>query len=255
MADEAVGGKRVLIAAGGTGGHIFPALAFGRWLAAEKKAERVTWLSGNRALEIEIYRSQGVVPESLPLSGSPLGSSSLAQNVRRWGELLRVFFRTGKLMRRLRPDICFLFGGYVSLMPLLWCRFLRIPAVMHEQNARAGKVTRLASRLGVPVASGWNECGGLKGPFTNAGVPVRRLERMERRDAARALNVEVHEDDLVIGVIGGSLSSASLNALPGKFSKAPGIKAGLWKAESRRPVFVVLGENADAGAAAPSVHF
>ncbi|MDR3231769.1 MAG: UDP-N-acetylglucosamine--N-acetylmuramyl-(pentapeptide) pyrophosphoryl-undecaprenol N-acetylglucosamine transferase [Synergistaceae bacterium] len=246
MADEAISVKTALIVAGGTGGHIFPALAFGQWLEAEKKANRVVWLSGSRALEVEIYASRGIVPERLPLSGSPLGSSSVVQNFRRWGGLFRAFFQTGKLMRRLRPDICFLFGGYVSLMPLLWCRFLGIPLVMHEQNARAGKVTRLASRMGAPVAAGWDECGGLKGPFTRVGVPVRRLERMEKRDAARALNVDVREDDLVIGVIGGSLSSASLNALPEKLSGASeGETTGVG---ARRPVFVVLGENGDASA-------
>ncbi|MDR1873768.1 MAG: UDP-N-acetylglucosamine--N-acetylmuramyl-(pentapeptide) pyrophosphoryl-undecaprenol N-acetylglucosamine transferase [Synergistaceae bacterium] len=240
----------VLIVAGGTGGHIFPALAFGQWLRSQKKAERVAYISGNRALEAEIYASQGIVPECLPLSGSPLGTSSVLQVVRRSSSLFGAFFRTGKIMRRLRPDLCFLFGGYVSLMPLLWCRLLRIPAVMHEPNACAGKVTRLASRLGVSVAAGWNECRGLSAPFVTTGIPVRRVKKMERRDAARALNADAGED-LVIGVIGGSLSSASLNALPGKLMEA--LRSGTTDGKERRPAFVVLGD--PPGVAVPSIHF
>jgi UDP-N-acetylglucosamine--N-acetylmuramyl-(pentapeptide) pyrophosphoryl-undecaprenol N-acetylglucosamine transferase len=213
----------VLIAAGGTGGHIFPALAFGDWLLEHGKAGRIRYLSGSRPLETEIYRSRGVEPVQLPLSGSPLGSSSAAKSLWRWTALLRAFFQTGVLLTRERPDVCFLFGSYVSLAPLLWCRLLRIPAVMHEQNACAGKATRLAARLGAPVASGWNECRGLRaGSFTPVGVPVRALKKIPRLEAAAALGLDIRairEGDLVAGVIGGSLGSASLEALVERLSE------------------------------------
>lgn len=238
-------GLKVLIVAGGTGGHIFPALAFGEWLTAQKKADRVTYLSGNRPLELEIYRSRGVDSVCLPLRGSPLGTSSPAQIYDRCMGLLRAFFQTRKILSRERPDICFLFGGYVSLMPLLWCHFLKIPAVVHEQNAYAGRVTRLASRMGATIASGWQECRGISGPVTPAGIPVRPLRKIARRDAARLLGVGVDDDDLVIGIVGGSLGSASLNTLPENVKKTQGM---------RRVVFVVLGENRDA-AVDPSVCF
>lgn len=228
--------SKVLIVAGGTGGHIFPALAFGEWLMARQKAEQVIWLSGSRPLEIEIYRSRNVEPRRLSPAGSPLGSTSPSAILHRCLGLLRAFFQTRKIFREERPDICFLFGGYVSLMPLLWSRILRVPAVMHEQNAHAGRVTRLASRLGVPVASGWRECHGLSKPYTTVGIPVRPLKKIDRRDAARMLDVRVDDGDLVIGVIGGSLSSASLNALPRKMARES-------DTEGRRRIFVILGDN------------
>jgi UDP-N-acetylglucosamine--N-acetylmuramyl-(pentapeptide) pyrophosphoryl-undecaprenol N-acetylglucosamine transferase len=153
--------RKILIVAGGTGGHIFPALAFGRWILDQKKNEGVSYLSGDRPLELEIYASQGIEPYRLFLSGSPLGSPSILRNARRWMELFRSFFQVGRFLRRERPDACFLFGGYVSLLPLLWCRFLKIPILAHEQNACAGKVTKLASYLGAPVAAGWSQCRGL----------------------------------------------------------------------------------------------
>jgi UDP-N-acetylglucosamine--N-acetylmuramyl-(pentapeptide) pyrophosphoryl-undecaprenol N-acetylglucosamine transferase len=246
------GSDDVLIAAGGTGGHIFPALAFGGWLRAHGKAGRIRYLSGSRPLEAEIYRSQGVEPIRLPLPGSPLGSASAARNLRRWADLLRSFFRTGVLLTRERPDVCFLFGSYVSLAPLLWCRLLRIPAVMHEQNACAGKVTRLAARLRVPVASGWDECRGLSAPFTPAGVPVRAPEKIPRREAASALGLDVREEDLAVGVIGGSLGSASLNALVERLSGSAPAAAN---ARGGRLVLVVLGDMPESASPRPGVHF
>ncbi|MDR2175005.1 MAG: UDP-N-acetylglucosamine--N-acetylmuramyl-(pentapeptide) pyrophosphoryl-undecaprenol N-acetylglucosamine transferase [Synergistaceae bacterium] len=250
-------GSSVLIAAGGTGGHIFPALAFGNWLREHGKAGRIRYLSGSRPLEAEIYRSQGVDPIRLPLPGSPLGGASAAQNFQRWTALLRSFFRTGVLLTRDRPDVCFLFGGYVSAAPLLWCRLLRIPAVMHEQNACAGKVTRLAARLGVPVASGWDECRGLGGRrFVPVGIPVRALKRLPRRDAAAALGLDAREEDLIAGVIGGSLGSASMNALVDRLSaKPPESVLNAQKARGGRFILVVLGDAPSSAVPRPNVRF
>jgi UDP-N-acetylglucosamine--N-acetylmuramyl-(pentapeptide) pyrophosphoryl-undecaprenol N-acetylglucosamine transferase len=128
-----------------------------------------------------------------------------------------------------------MFGSYVSAAPLLWCKWLGVPAIAHEQNACAGKVTKLAARLGIPVASGWRECSGVSGAF-HTGVPVRSFERLSRQEAASMLSLEIEDGDLAIGVAGGSLGSAPLTALIGKLSGDSAKTAG------RRIVFVVLGD-------------
>ena len=215
--------KKVLIVAGGTGGHIFPALAFGRWLLDQGEAESVVYMSGSRPLEAEIYASGGIEPFRLPLSGSPLGGG-LWSAFGRCAGLFRSFFGTRFFLKRERPDVCFLFGGYVSLAPLLWCKWLGVPVIAHEQNACAGKVTRLAARMGVPVASGWSECSGVSNAF-HVGVPVRSFKRLSRPDAVSALGVNVAPGDLVVGVIGGSLGSAQLSALVARVEKV-GKKSG-----------------------------
>ncbi|GHV45820.1 UDP diphospho-muramoyl pentapeptide beta-N acetylglucosaminyl transferase [Synergistales bacterium] len=202
--------KKVLIAAGGTGGHIFPALAFGEWIQEEKKARSVVYISGSRALELEIYNSRGVKPICLSLGGSPLGASSGVLKLRRCFELFSAFLRVGTLFFREKPDACFLFGSYVSLPFLFWSFILRVPVALHEQNSCAGKVTRLASFLGVPIASGWEECRGLSKPFTPVGVPIRRLEKISKPDAASILGLDIGRADFVVGVIGGSIGSASI---------------------------------------------
>ena len=228
--------KKVLIVAGGTGGHIIPALAFGSWILDHGKAESVIYVSGNRPLEIEIYASHGIEPYSLSVAASPLGGtlwSSLRRSV--W-----FFFHSLKdtrfFLRRERPDMCFMFGSYVSLAPLLYCKWLGVPIVAHEQNACSGKVTRVASRMGVPVASGWSECRGVSNAF-HVGIPVRSFRKFSKQEAASALGVKIEDGDLVVGVIGGSLGSAPLSALIGEMSR--GMAA-------RKCVFVVLGDQPDA---------
>jgi UDP-N-acetylglucosamine--N-acetylmuramyl-(pentapeptide) pyrophosphoryl-undecaprenol N-acetylglucosamine transferase len=227
---------KILIVAGGTGGHIFPALAFGRWILQKKKGN-VFYLSGSRSLEIEIYASQGIYPYRLSLSGSPLGSSSFIRRFRRCVELLWSFFQTGYFLKKKRPDICFLFGGYVSLPPLLWCRFLGIRTIMHEQNVCAGKVTRLASYFRIPIASGWNECRGAD-VFTPVGVPVRPLEKISREKASSVFGIDVKNEEVVIGVVGGSLSSASLSASIEKISRNTGFS-------DENCIFIVLSDVPD----------
>ena len=232
--------KKVLIVAGGTGGHIFPALAFGRWILDQGKAESVIYISGSRPLEAEIYASQGIEPYRLPISGSPLGGAICRRTIGHLCSLVTTRF----FLQRERPDVCFLFGSYVSLAPLLWCKWFGVPVIAHEQNACAGKVTRLASRMGVPVALGWNECSMVNGAFP-VGVPVRSFRRLSRQEAASALGIKTEDGDLVIGVIGGSLGSAPLSALIGKMSR---------EMVGRKILFIVLGEQSGASFG-PGVEF
>ncbi|GHS87170.1 UDP diphospho-muramoyl pentapeptide beta-N acetylglucosaminyl transferase [Synergistales bacterium] len=236
--------KKVLIAAGGTGGHIFPALAFGEWIQREKKAESVVYISGNRALELDIYSSRGVEPVSLSLGGSPLGASSIFLKLRRCAELFCAFLRVGVLLCRERRSVCFLFGSYVSLPLLFWSFILRVPVALHEQNSCAGKVARLASFLGIPIASGWEECRGLSKSFTPVGVPIRDLKKISKTDASRALGLNAMDASFVVGVIGGSIGSASLENIIRRLAQ-----------DRRDFVFVALGSPPSEPLSCENLHF
>ena len=200
--------RRVLIAAGGTGGHIVPAAVFGQWLEAHHGAA-VTWLSGSRPLEGEIYGSFGIEPQVLSIEGSPLGVRSPWRVLRRSIGLLKALGETAQSIARARPDVCVLFGGYVSLAPLLVCRVRKIPVVVHEQNAVAGRVTRLASRWGALVGSGWAACEGLSA-FDVTGTPVRKPKPLSPSLAWERLGLELPEGGRIVGVAGGSLGSEGL---------------------------------------------
>lgn len=205
----------IFLAAGGTGGHIIPSAAFGQWLSSH--GEHPVWITGSRPLEREIYAAHGIVPLHLSLEGSPLGVSGW-RSLKRWKDLFFAFFEARKLMKQGGAQMCVLFGGYLSFPVLLAALSLRLPVLMHEQNAVAGKVTRLAAKLGVPVACAWDECAGLpasgrKKPAA-VGMPLRPIALMDKREAQKELLSEPLPDGKkLLVLLGGSLGSGGMKKL------------------------------------------
>ncbi|MBQ3402609.1 MAG: UDP-N-acetylglucosamine--N-acetylmuramyl-(pentapeptide) pyrophosphoryl-undecaprenol N-acetylglucosamine transferase [Synergistaceae bacterium] len=202
--------RRILIASGGTGGHIFPAIVFGRKL--QEQGASVTWLCGSRELEREIYTASGIEPVILPLSGSPMGTRSIAKIFSRILDVFRSLSRTAKCIKSFNPDEVYLFGGYISFAPLVVAKLKGIPVTLHEQNTVAGRVARIAARMGAKIITGWPVCEGIKS-FTYTGIPVREPVRLPRDEALRRLGVNVPEGSKIVGVAGGSLGSGPLSEI------------------------------------------
>lgn len=203
--------KRVIIASGGTGGHIFPAIVFGREL--EKNGAKVSWICGSRKLEREIYNSSGIEPVILPLEGSPMGTRSITKIFSRIADIIRSLRFTSRIVNQINPFEVYVFGGYISFAPMIISLFRKIPVTLHEQNTVAGRVTRLASRLGVKIITGWPVCEGIKN-FTYTGIPVREPERIPRHESLKRLGLEnINENAKIICVAGGSLGSGPLRDL------------------------------------------
>jgi len=205
-------GRKILLAAGGTGGHIWPAISFGQWIVNNQKETSVDYICGVRPLEIEIYGAAGIKPQSLPMEGSPLSGSGITDRISRLGGFFSSFGIACRIVKKSVPDCCVLFGGYISFPVLIACLVLKVPVVMHEQNAYAGKVTRIASKLGVEIYSGWSECIPLRyGRYTKIGVPVRDLKRVEPTEAWSRLGLtgNVPTGPRVV-VFSGSLGSISI---------------------------------------------
>ena len=202
--------KNVLIASGGTGGHIFPAIVFGKNL--QEHGEVVEWLCGSRELERTIYNSAGIEPVCLPLAGSPMGTRSITKILGRIADVFRSVAVTSRVMKTFRPDEVYLFGGYISFAPLLLAKVKGIPVTLHEQNTVAGRVTRLASKLGAKILTGWPVCEGIK-DFTYFGIPVREPVRLEREEALRKLGLNLPAGAKIVGVAGGSLGSGPLSEI------------------------------------------
>ena len=201
---------KILIASGGTGGHIFPAIVFGK--DRQKKGDIVSWLCGSRKLESDIYHSAGIDPVILPLAGSPIGTKSPGKILSRVIAMSKSFSMTAEYIRTFKPDEIYLFGGYISFAPLIIARLKKIPVTVHEQNAVAGRVTKIAAKIGARIITGWPLCEGIKS-FTYTGTPAREPMRISRGEALKILGVKVRESAKIIGVIGGSLGSKPLNKL------------------------------------------
>ncbi|MBQ9882365.1 MAG: UDP-N-acetylglucosamine--N-acetylmuramyl-(pentapeptide) pyrophosphoryl-undecaprenol N-acetylglucosamine transferase [Synergistes sp.] len=202
---------RLLLAAGGTGGHIWPAVSFGRWIKRCHPECEVSYICGSRPLELEIYKAAGISPVVLPAEGSPL-SGSIVQKCRRTAHLLGSYAAARREIARFRPDAALLFGGYLSFPLIAACRASKVRCAMHEQNARAGKVTRFAAKLGLEIYSGWSECVPLSEKhYLYTGVPVRNFGRFPKKEAWRRIGIaEECPEGTVAVAFTGSLGSGSV---------------------------------------------
>jgi UDP-N-acetylglucosamine--N-acetylmuramyl-(pentapeptide) pyrophosphoryl-undecaprenol N-acetylglucosamine transferase len=218
----------MLIVAGGTGGHILPAVAFGDWVRRERPDVTVHYMSGSRPVELEIYRVSEIEPFVMKLSGSPFGISG-AGRVKRLVELVASCAQVWTYMKCLAPDLCVLFGGYASMPALIVAKMKKIRLVLHEQNARAGRVTKLAEKLSVPVASGWETCLPLRrGSFHRVGVPIRKFLKIAKDDAWRVLGQsEWRGGGPVVCVLTGSLGSGTVLETLNSLASSEGFSS--WK--------------------------
>ncbi len=195
---------RLLIAASGTGGHLFPALAVAECL---DDSWQVRWLGVPDRLETEL------VPERFKLNTVKAGGlqgrglSKLVQLLR----LVAAGWRVKRLLQRERVELVFTTGGYIAAPAILAARLSGIPAVLHEANAIPGRVTRLLARfcsavaVGLPVAS--ERIPGCTPQLT--GMPVRSAFLEAQPLPAWVPN---GEGPLLV-VIGGSQGAVGLNRM------------------------------------------
>lgn len=135
----------VLVAAGGTGGHMFPALALCREL--QRRGREVALLTDARgARYVGPGLERHVVPAASPAAGSP------GQRLKAAASLARGLFESVTIFRQLRPVAAAAFGGYASVPAAMAARLARVPLLIHEQNAVFGRANRLAARFARVVA-------------------------------------------------------------------------------------------------------
>jgi UDP-N-acetylglucosamine--N-acetylmuramyl-(pentapeptide) pyrophosphoryl-undecaprenol N-acetylglucosamine transferase len=193
-----------LVTGGGTGGHVYPALAVAEALvAAGHDRPTIHFVGSRRGLEAAAVPEAGFRLEALPGRGvrRSLRPSALRDNVGAIVGTLRALLQAGRIVRRDRPRVVLGVGGYASLPCVLRARLARVPTVVHEQNAAPGLANRLAVRLGARAAV------SLPGtPLPGAvltGNPVRAAIIATRRapDPTRPL----------VLVFGGSLGARRVN--------------------------------------------
>ena len=208
---------RVLVAAGGSGGHVFPALAVLEELRL-RPGVSLGWIGNPQGLE-------GKIAESRPwIEFLPLVTQGLPRD-RPWA-WPKALFRQGKaleratrLLRKFRPDVVLAMGGYPSVAPVLAAKRLGIPVALHEQNAIMGLANRFLSRFADLVLLSFPKTLGCPRTARTlvTGVPVRpEIARVPKTLGEELL------------VLGGSLGSrkllqAILEAAPG-LSEIPGLR-------------------------------
>jgi UDP-N-acetylglucosamine--N-acetylmuramyl-(pentapeptide) pyrophosphoryl-undecaprenol N-acetylglucosamine transferase len=193
---------RILIAAGGTGGHIYPALAVLRSLSERDADLEIRWVGGHRGLEASLVSAAGFRLDRLWLRTLRTVDMSLASAL----DPVRLAASVPQAMAamlRWRPDVIYTTGGYVAVPVLSAAAMLRVPAMMWEGNRIPGRsvrsVARLASVLSVSFA---DTCNALPGRCYPTGTPIRSFAGVDRADARAALKLPAH--DPMVLVFGGS---------------------------------------------------
>jgi UDP-N-acetylglucosamine--N-acetylmuramyl-(pentapeptide) pyrophosphoryl-undecaprenol N-acetylglucosamine transferase len=163
-------GLRLLLAGGGTGGHVFPALAVAA--AARRRGAEVSFVGSTHGMEARLVPERGIEFHALParpvLGRGPLGKASAALT------LVASTWRARRLAVRLRPDAVLGTGGYVSAAPVLGARMAGKPVVLLEPNAEPGGANRALSRLASGACIAFRDTADqLACVSWLTGVPVR----------------------------------------------------------------------------------
>jgi UDP-N-acetylglucosamine--N-acetylmuramyl-(pentapeptide) pyrophosphoryl-undecaprenol N-acetylglucosamine transferase len=162
----------VLVAAGGTGGHLFPAEALA--MALRARGVRVALATDARvgALSHDFPAEEVIeVPSATPSGRSPVQTAAAAVT------LARGLYYAGKAVRRVNPAVAVGFGGYPTVPPILAASLFGVPTVIHEQNGVMGRANRFLARFVSTIATGFPDVkgapAGIKAPMVHTGNPVR----------------------------------------------------------------------------------
>jgi len=203
--------RRFLMMAGGTGGHVFPALATAR--ALEAKGHEVHWLGASGGMEERLIGDTGIPLSLIHISGLR-GKGKLALVMAPF-RLMRALGEAFTIMRRIRPDCVVGMGGFVTGPGGLAAWLTRTPLVIHEQNAIAGMTNRILVRFAKAVLEAFPGSFGSDVITRCTGNPVREdlasMPAPEQRMAGRTGGHDEQESALRILVVGGSLGAQVFN--------------------------------------------
>jgi len=193
---------RLLIAASGTGGHLFPALAVAECL----KDYQIEWLGVADRLE------RSLVPSQYPLhtlnvegfQSSKFSLSTLRVLARQSGAIAKV----KDMLAKLKIDVVFTTGGYIAAPAILAAYWAGIPVVLHESNSIPGKVTRFLSRFCTTTVIGFPQTASYLQKTKWVGNPVRNDFL-----TPQPLDIPLTPEQFLIVVVGGSQGALALNDL------------------------------------------
>ena len=194
---------RLLIAASGTGGHLFPAIA----LAQQLPDYEIEWLGTVNRMETSL------VPDEYPLNTIPVEGFQQKfspKTIKIIAGFFASIWQTQKLIKEHQIDAVFTTGGYIAAPAILAARMHNKPAIIHESNYIPGKVTKFLSRWCDTVALGFAGTSQYlsQAKTVHVSTPVR-----SQFITSQALNLNIPDGAIVILVVGGSQGAVAVNKL------------------------------------------
>ena len=197
--------KTILIMAGGTGGHIFPALAVADVLRAQ--GWKVVWMGAPNSMEAELVPKHGYEMAAVNFSG--LRGKGLARKLMLPINLLVAMAQSARVILQRHPDVVLGMGGYITFPGGVVSRLLMRKLVIHEQNSIAGLSNKVLAKIATRVMSGFPD---VLPQALWCGNPVR--DAIAKIDAPQ-VRFSTRTDRLKVLVVGGSSGAQALNeAMP-----------------------------------------
>jgi UDP-N-acetylglucosamine--N-acetylmuramyl-(pentapeptide) pyrophosphoryl-undecaprenol N-acetylglucosamine transferase len=203
---------RIIIAGGGTGGHIFPAIAIANAIKQLAPGTEILFIGAKGKMEMEKVPQAGYKIEGLDIAG--FNRSSLIKNIGLPFKLIKSFFQVRKIIDEFKPDAVIGVGGYSSFPVLKQAQLKGIATFIHESNSFAGKTNIMLGKKAtkVFVASDGMEQFFPASKILITGNPVRKSiaqSTVTRAQAFRFFNLD--ENKTTVLAVGGSLGARSIN--------------------------------------------
>lgn len=195
--------SRVMIMAGGTGGHVFPGLALAHYLQGQ--GVEVQWLGTRAGLEAQLVPAAKIPLHFINIGG--LRGKSFKTLVSAPFKVLMATYQARRILKQFNPDVVVGMGGFASGPGGFASWLLRRPLVVHEQNAKAGLTNKMLARLAKRVLEGFPGAFKAAKKVIAVGNPVRvEIEQLAAPDQAM-----LQHDKCRVLVLGGSLGAQALN--------------------------------------------
>lgn len=204
--------QNFLIAGGGTGGHIFPAIAIANAIKKLHPEAKILFVGANGKMEMEKIPQAGYSIKGLDIAG--FNRSSLLKNISLPFKLIKSFWQVKNIIKEFKPTAAIGVGGYSSFPVLKYCQSKGIKTYIHESNSFAGKSNIMLGKNATKifVASDGMEKFFPKNKIMITGNPVRKTivnSNVSKEEAIRFFGLDINKKTILI--VGGSLGAKSIN--------------------------------------------
>ena len=204
---------RVLLSGGGTGGHVYPAIAIANRIKEQYPDAEIIFVGTEKGIESEIVPKYGYELKTVTVQGFKRKIDF--DNVKRVFKLFKGLEQSRKVVKKFKPDVVIGTGGYVSGPVLFNAAMSKVPTVIHEQNSFPGVTNKILSKVVTRVLTSFEDSHerfpeGSRDKLVLTGNPVRKEILVSRKNIARK-NLGISEDKKMVLCYGGSGGSEEIN--------------------------------------------
>ena len=204
---------KVLLSGGGTGGHVYPAIAIANRIKEEHPDAEIVFVGTEKGIESEIVPKYGYKLETVTVQGFKRKIDF--DNVKRVFKLFKGLEQSRRVVKQFKPDVVIGTGGYVSGPVLFNASMSKFPTVVHEQNSFPGVTNKILSKVVTKVLTSFEDSHerfpeGSRDKLVLTGNPVRKEILTSRKSVARK-KLGIREDKKMVLCYGGSGGSRKIN--------------------------------------------